>query len=299
MYVIMGATGNTGSLVANTLLSQGKQVRVVGRNGDHLKALVAKGAEPFIGDITQTEVAINAFGGAKFAYLMVPPNPNTKDYFEYENQVQEALAAGIETHGVKYAVTLSSVGAEKADKTGPIAGLHRLEERLNRIAGLNVLHLRAAYFMENTLGQADAILKIGSTVGPLRGDLKIPMIATRDIGARAADALLNLDFVEKQIQELHGQRDISYAEITSIIGAAIGKRDLKYSKISNDQFRGVLMGMGMSENMAGLLVEMADSLDSGYIKPLEGRTARNTTPTSFETFVAEEFLPLYHGRAAA
>jgi uncharacterized protein YbjT (DUF2867 family) len=299
MYVIIGATGNTGSVVANKLLSQGKQVRVVGRNGDHLKALVAKGAEPFTGDISNKDVAIKAFGGAKVAYLMVPPNPTVEDYFQYENQIQEAFASAIETHGVKYAVTLSSVGAEKTEKTGPIAGLHRLEERLNRIAGLNVLHLRAAYFMENTLGQVDAIVKMGGTVGPLRGDLKIPMIAARDIGARAADALLNLDFVEKQTQELHGQRDISYAEVTSIIGAAIGKRDLKYSKIPDEQFRGVLTSMGMSENIAGLLVEMAASLDSGYIKPLEGRTARNTTPTSFETFVAEEFLPLYQGKAAA
>ena len=299
MYVIIGATGNTGSVVAHKLLSQGKQVRVVARNGDHLKALVAKGAEPFIGDISQKDVAIKAFGGVKVAYLMVPPNPKVTDYFQYENQIEEAFASAIETHAVKYAVTLSSVGAEKKDKTGPIAGLHRLEERLNRIDGLNVLHLRAAYFMENTLGQADAIVKMGSTAGPLRGDRKIPMIATRDIGARAADALLNLDFVEKQIQELHGQRDLSYAEITSIIGAAIGKHDLKYSKISDEQFRGVLTSMGMSENMAGLLVEMAGSLDSGYIKPLEQRTARNTTPTSFETFVVEEFLPLYQGRVAA
>jgi len=299
MYVIIGATGNTGSVVANKLLSQGKQVRAVGRNPDHLRPLVAKGAEPFIGDVTSKTVATKAFAGAKFVYLMLPPNPKVNDYFEYEAQLQEAFAAAIETHDVRYAVTLSSFGAEKADNNGPIAGLHRLEERLNQIAGLNVLHLRAGYFMENTLGQADAIAQMGHTVGPPRGDLKIPMIAARDIGARAADALLNLDFVEKQTQELHGQRDISYAEVTSIIGAAIRRRDLKYSKISDEQFRGVLIRIGMSENLAVLMAEMASSLDSGYIRPLEGRTARNTTPTSFETFVAEEFLPLYHGKAAA
>ena len=299
MYVIIGATGNTGSVAANKLLAQGKKVRVVGRNADHLAPLVSKGAEAFVGHATDKDAMTKAFAGARAVYAMIPPDMSAADFPAYQNQVIEALATAIEKNGVKYAVSLSSVGAEQSEKTGPISGLHRLEERLNRISGLNTLHLRAAYFMENTLGQADAIAQMGFTAGPLRPELKFPMIATRDIGAFAADALSNLDFVGHQIEELQGQRDLSYADVTAIIGKAIGKPDLKYMKISSEQFHGALLQMGMSENAASLMVEMAESLDAGDIKPLHPRSPRSTTPTSYETFVAEEFLPIYQKKRPA
>ncbi len=298
-YVIVGATGHTGSAAASKLLANGKKVRAIARHADHLAPLTAKGAEAFAADATDKNAVTKAFSGAEAVYLMFPPDPKTPDYFAYANRMIDAFASAIEKNGVKYAVTLSSIGAERTEKTGPILGLHHLEKRLNGISGLNVLHLRAGYFMENTLGQADAIAQMGFAAGPLQPDLKLPAIAARDIGEYAGDALTRLDFAGHQVQELHGQRDISYAEITSILGKAIGKPDLKYSRITSEQFRATLMRIGMSENAASLLTEMAESLDSGYIRPLEARSPRNTTPTSYETFVAESFLPIYRSKRPA
>jgi len=230
----------------------------------------------------------------------MPPNATISDYKAYQQQVIESLGAAVEKNGVKFAVVLSSIGADKPENSGPVLGLRSLEERLNRISGLNVLHMRAAYFMENTLGQADAIKAMGSAAGPLRPELKIPMIATRDIGAFAADVLSRLEFAGQQVQELHGQRDLSFGEITSILGKAIGKRDLNYVTLTRDQFRDTLIKqVGMSQSVANLLAEMAESLDSGYLHPLEARTARSTTPTSYETFVQKEWLPKYQEKRAA
>jgi len=59
-----------------------------------------------------------------------------------------------------------------------------------------------------------------------------------------------------------------------------------------------LMGMGMSSNMVDSLLEMAEALNDGYMKPLEPRSPSNSTPTTFETFVAEEFLPAFRGQSA-
>lgn len=299
MYVVIGATGHTGSAVANELLANGKKVRVVSRNAQHLAPLVSKGAEPFTANVTDKDAVTKAFAGAQAVYVMLPPDQQTSDYFAYTDQLTEAMVSAIEKNSIKWAVSLSSVGADKPDKTGPIVALHRLEERLNRISGLNVLHLRAAYFMENTLGQADAIAHMGTAAGPLRPELKFPIIAARDIGQFAGDALSRLDFAGHKIQELHGQRDLSYDDITKTIGKAIGKPDLKYTRLTADQFDGVLVQMGMSEDMARLLVEMSDSMDSGYIKELEPRSPRNTTPTSYETFVVENLLPLYQSKRQA
>ena len=153
--------------------------------------------------------------------------------------------------------------------------------------------------MENTIPQAGAIRQMGTAAGPLRPDLKVSMIATRDIGNVAADVLLHPTIRGKQIRELHGQRDLSYTEVTAIIGKAIGKPDLRYAQVSGDQFRGALVQMGMSEQVANLLVEMTAALNSGKMRPLEPRTQQSTTPTSYETFVNESFVPAYQEQAAA
>lgn len=299
MYVITGATGNTGHIVAKRLLEQGKSVRVIGRSAERLAALSSLGAEPFVADLSDKPGLNRAFAGAEAAYLMIPPDLCSADFRAYQDQVTDAIVSAVERNEVGYVVALSSIGADKAEKTGPIVGLHILEEALKRISGLNTLSLRAAYFMGNTLPQISVIQHMGVTAGPLRPDLKVPMIATRDIGASAADALLRLDFKGFQAQELLGQRDLNYLEVTSIIGHAIGKPELKYNQIPYEHFGGALQQMGASQSIAKLFMEMSEALNEGHVRALEPRSARNTTPTSFETFVAEEFVPAYQGKSAA
>ncbi len=298
MYVITGATGNTGSVVARSLLSKGQKVRVIGRSAERLQSLAVQGAEPFVCNITDAEALARAFAGARAAYLMVPPDMASQDVRAYQARVSEAAGAALGKAGVKYAVFLSSIGADKIENTGPVVGLHDFEQRLNRVAGLNVLHLRAGYFMENTLAQIGAIKMLGIAAGPLRPDLKLAMIASRDIGAVAAEALRALDFSGQQTRELHGQRDISMAEVAAIIGLAIDQPGLVYIHAPDEQIRPALTQVGMSLDMANLLLEMAAALNSGHMRALENRSALNTTPTSYETFVAEQFVPRFRGKSA-
>ena len=299
MYVVLGASGNTGHVVAQNLLARQKKVRVVGRNSAHLQPLAAQGAEVFVGDVTDASALTQAMQQADSAYVMIPPNNASNDPRGYQQRVSDSIAAALKNAQVKNVVALSSIGADKPSGTGPIVGLHNLEHKLSQIAGPNVLFLRAAYFMENTMAQVGIIRMMGSAAGPLRPDLKVPMIATRDIGAAAADALLKLEFHGKQTRELLGQRDLNYNEVSAIIGKAIGRPDLKYIQPPNDQVRAGMVQSGMSDELARLLLEMADGLNSGHVRPLESRTAGNTTPTTFETFVAESFAPTYKQQAAA
>ena len=299
MFVVLGASGNTGHVVASNLLTAGQKVRVVGRNAAHLQTLAGKGAEIFTGDVTDAGALTKAFHGADSAYVMIPPNPTSTDPLGYANRVSDAIAAAVQKSGTKNVVALSSVGAEQASGVGPVVGLHNLEQKLNQINGANVLYLRAGYFMENTLPQVGAIHKMGYMVGPLRPDLKVPMIATRDIGAAATDALLHPSNGGKQTRELLGQRELSYTEVAAIIGKGIGKTDLKYVHLSDDQVRAALVQMGMSDQFARLLLEMTASLNAGKMRALEPRTSKNTTPTTYETFVAESFVPAFQQQAAA
>jgi len=299
MYVVLGASGNTGHVVAKNLLARGQKVRVVGRNAAHLQPLSAEGAEIFIGDVTDASALTKAFHKADAAYVMIPPNPTSDDFRAYQDRVSDAIAAAVQNAGVKHVVSLSSFGADKPSGTGPVVGVHELEQKLNQIDGANVLHLRAGSFMENTLPQVGTIRMAGSMIGPVSPNLKLPMIATHDIGAAAADALLRLAFHGKQTQELQGQRDLDYTEAAAIVGKAIGKPDLRYIQAPDGQIRAAMVQMGMSDNFAGLILEMAGALNAGHMRALEPRSAVNTTPTKFETFVAEAFVPAYQQQAAA
>src|SRR5713226_5932161 len=153
MYVILGATGNTGSVVANALLDKGKKVRVVGRDVKKLSKFTDRGAEAIAANVTDAESLSRAFAGAEAVYALVPPELASNDYRAFQKQAVEAIAQALETAGVKHVVALSSFGADKPDKTGPIAGLHDMESRFSQISGLNALFLRAGYFIENTLPQ--------------------------------------------------------------------------------------------------------------------------------------------------
>jgi uncharacterized protein YbjT (DUF2867 family) len=299
MYVVLGATGNSGSVVAETLLSKGEKVRAVGRSKERLAKIAARGAEPFVADQTDSASLTRAFEGARAAYFMVPPNVSSPDYRGFQAQVADAAGVAAEVAKLRYMVALSSYGAQHATGCGPISGLHPVERRLERVPGLNVLFLRAGYFMENTLPQVDAIKNFGVMAGPVKADAVLPMIATKDIGAAAAEALLKLDFSGHQTRELLGQRGLTYPEVAKIIGAAIGKPELAYLQAPKEQVPSILGSIGFSQDFTQYFLEMCDGINDGRVAALEPRSAKNTTPTSFEIFVKEVFIPAYRGQAVA
>jgi len=295
IYVILGASGNTGSIIADSLLSKGKKVRVVGREAGRLQRFVRQGAEVFTGDVSDATALSKAFSGARAAYLMLPPITSRED----QERESDAIAQAVKESGLGYAVHLSSYGAHVREGTGPVTGLHSAEQKLNAIGGLNVLHLRAAYFMENNLAAIGMIQGMGIFGHALLPDLKLPMTATRDVGDYAAQRLLDLDFSGKQTRELLGERDLSMAEATAIIARGIGKPDLRYEQFPYDQVQQGLEQMGMSRKKAAVYIEMFKAINAGVLAALEPRSRENTTPTSFETFVQDVFAPAYHGKPRA
>jgi uncharacterized protein YbjT (DUF2867 family) len=293
MYVILGASGNTGSIIADSLLSKGKKVRVVGRDTGRLQRFVRQGAEAFTGDMSDAAALSKAFSGARAAYLLLPPITSRED----QERESDAIAQALSESGLRYAVYLSSYGAHVPEGTGPVTGLHSSEQKLNAISGLNVLHLRAAYFMENNLAAISMIQEMGVFGHALLPDLKLPMMATRDVGNYAAQRLLHLDFSGKQTRELLGERDLSMTEATAIIARGIGKPDLRYKQFSHDQMQDALEQMGMPPKKAAVYVEMFRAINAGVLAAQEPRSRENTTPTSFEEFVQDVFAPAYHGKA--
>jgi uncharacterized protein YbjT (DUF2867 family) len=293
MYVILGASGHTGSTIANSLLLKGKKVRVMGRDVGRLERFVRKGAEAVTADVSDAAALTKGFSGADAAYLMLPPVTSREDQERQSN----AIASAVKESGLRYAVHLSSYGAHVPEGTGPVAGLHSSEQKLNAINGLNLLHLRAALFMENNLAAIGMVHGMGMIGNALLPHLKLPMIATRDVGDYAAQRLLDLDFSGKETRELLGERDLSMTEATAVIGHAIGKPDLRYEQFPYDRVLQVLTQMGIPPRTAALYIEMYKAINAGALAAQEPRSRENSTPTSFEEFVQDIFAPAYRGKA--
>ncbi|EIW15700.1 MULTISPECIES: NAD(P)H-binding protein [Pelosinus] len=295
MYVITGATSRTGSVVANYLIEKGQPVRVLGRNAERLSMFADKGVEVFVVEPTDQVALTEAFTGAKAVYVMLQPNyiATSNDFRAFQDRIMDAIMPALEKAKVKYVVSLSSWGADKPEGTGPVAGLHQLEQCLNRIAGLNVLHIRPGYFMENTLSQIDNILARNAAAGPFSPNVKFPFIATRDVGLAVGEALLKLNFQGKQSRELHGNQDLTMLEVATMIGKAIQQPSLTYVQDSKERTRRDLLDLNFSEHIIQLILEVADAMNAGHIQMLEPRSADNSTPTSYEKFVYETLLPLY------
>ncbi len=293
MYAITGATGHTGRIFAETLLKAGKKVRVLGRDAEKLKGLVAQGAEAVVGNVEDAEFLTQAFTGVTAAYILIPPNLQTPDILAYQNKIGEAQTEAIKKAGVKYVVHLSSIGAHSPVGTGPVAGLFYQERRLNKLPDTHVLHLRPGYFMENILNSIGMIKGMGINGGPLSADIKMGFTATRDIGNYAAKRLLALDFTGKEVQELIGSKDMTPQEFTSILGAAVGKADLKWVQFPDEDAFNSMTGMGISASMARSFVDMSQFLRNGGGNVVI-RDAENTTPTTGEQFAKEIFAPAFN-----
>jgi uncharacterized protein YbjT (DUF2867 family) len=298
MYAVLGATGNTGAVVAKKLLDMGERVRAVGRDAFKLGPLTELGAETVIADVHDAAALSKALAGAKGAYLMIPPQVKAADFLAATDKISDAITEAVKVSGVSHVAVLSSIGAQHPTKTGPIVPLHNFEEKLKRVPGLSALFFRPAYFMENLLLMIGLIQSMGFLAGSVKGDLKFPMIASRDVGEAAAKALVAGGFTGFSTQELLGQRDISNDEAAAVIGAAIGKPRLSYQSFPGFMVEQGLKQMGLPGKTARLMTEMSEAQNEGRLNPQEPRSEKNTTPTTIETFAHEVFVTAYNAKAA-
>ncbi|MCH8872994.1 NmrA family NAD(P)-binding protein [candidate division KSB1 bacterium] len=292
MYVIMGATGNIGSKLANILLDKGEKVKVIGRSAERLKPFVDHGAEAAVGDVADVGFLTNAFKGADAVFALIPPVYTAKDFRGYYNEIGTNIVKSIQESGVRHVLFLSSAGAHLPEKTGPVKGLYDVEQKLNKLDDVNILHLRPTYFMENLLTNIGMIKNMGINGGTIKGDIKFAMIATKDIAPVAADHLLKRDFSGKTVHELLGERDISMDEVTKVFGEKIGKPDLGYVQFSVEDAKKGMMDFGLSDDVSDQMVELSQAINDRIFAVNQPRTAKNTTVTSIEEF-ADFFAQLY------
>lgn len=289
MIVVTGATSNTGRAVAANLLEAGTEIRVVGRSLDRLQPFVSKGAEAFVAEPTDREAMMRAFRGAEAAYVMLQPGfiADSPDFPAYQQAVIDAIVPALVHHQVGNVVALSGWGANYLHASGPLYGLRQLENRLQEEGSLRVLALRPGWFMENAIPMITSIKESGKASSQLRGNLRLPMIATSDIGALAAKALLTPIQEGFQVREVQGPDEMTLTEAAAIIGKAVGFPEATYEQAFPIDVKAGMLSAGFSDHMAQAFVDMSDDVNAERIRMLQPMAERIVTTTRFETFVRQ------------
>ena len=261
MNVVTGANGQTGSVVAHTLLQRFKPVRVVLRRAEHAAAWQAKGAEVRVADLADQAALTQAFAGAETAYLMNPPAYQADDLFGCASQVHQSMINAAERAGISRVVALSSVGAQLAYGTGNILTTHDFETRLAQ-SRLQVAVLRAANFIENwawSLTPALVSGKLPSMFQPL--DRALPMVSVQDIGTTAAAML---EEAATGITELHGPEACSPRDTAAELGELAG-RSIEAVAVLRETWPTNFRAAGYSESAIGAFCEMFDGFNDGRV----------------------------------
>lgn len=286
MYVVFGATGQTGSAVADVLLDKKLHVRVVLRSDKAAGIWQSKGADVAFADVTDASAMTEVLQGATGVYALNPPAYKSADMFALAREVGARYAEAIKRSGVRKAVLLSSVGSQHAAGTGNILTTHILENIFGEMA-IPVTFLRAASFMDNWNGVAKVAAEKGvlpSFYQPL--ERKLPMVATRDIGRTAAFALTE-EWTGKRIIELHGAADYSPDDTAAAFARALG-RDVRAVAIPESEWQRTVEGFGFSPEAAASYGEMMRGFNSGHIV-FENNAATETRKgeTTIEDYAAE------------
>ncbi len=285
-FTITGSLGNISKPLTQILLAAGHQVTVISSNADKVKEIEELGATAAIGSVEDIGFLTQAFSGKDAIYTMVPPNFGAPDIRAFIAGTGEKYAKAIEASGVKHVVNLSSIGADLTGGTGPIAGLHDVENTFNKLEGVAVKHLRAAFFYTNFFGNLDMIKYAGILGSNYAAETTLVLVHPKDIAAAAAEELQQ-SFTGKSIRYIAGD-ERKAADIAKVIGKAIGKPELPWIAFSDEDALQGLLGAGMSEPMAKSYVEMGQAMGSGQLyehyfnhKPAE------LSPVKLEDFALE------------
>lgn len=285
IFAVMGASGHIGHAIVEDLLKRGHIVRAIGRSEEKLRPLMLKGAEGVCLNFEDAGALSNAFTDAYAVFTMIPPSSSEKNYGDYQDRVGDAICQAIKRSGTKHVVNLSSIGADLDEGTGPIKGLHRLEKRLDALEGLDFLvHLRPDFFMENVENYIPMIKSKGVFMSPYDENLPIAMVATRDIGWKAADFLDSTAPLGHLVFEFIGPKDVTMNHVAEVFGVVFDHPGLKYQQISMDDARKGMLASGMSPDLVDLLIEMYEGFNSGLIVATEELKPTHRGITTFEEY---------------
>lgn len=259
--VITGSIGNISKPLTETLVKAGHQVTVISSNANRADDIKALGVTAAIGSVEDVNFLTVAFKGADVVYAMVPPNFGASQWKNWIAGIGQNYADAIKANGIKKVVHLSSIGAHLEDGTGPVTGIHRVEEIYNKLDGVAVKHLRPGFFYTNLYANVDMIKHAGIIGSNWGADTQMVLVHPADIAVAAAEEIQS-DFTGKSIRYIASDEKTA-AEIAKALGTAIGKPELPWIEFSDADNIAGAVGAGLPEEIATNYTEMGVSVRTG------------------------------------
>ncbi len=257
---LTGSLGNISKPLAETLVAAGHEVTIITSKQDKVAAIEALGAKAAVGSVEDVDFLTRAFSGKDAVYTMVPPNFGAADIRKFIASVGEKYAKAIQASGVKQVLNLSSIGAHLDGGTGPIAGLHDVEQTYAKLADVAIKHLRPAYFYVNFYGSIGMIKHTGILGSNYDAETPLVLVHPNDIAAAAAEELQQ-GFTGHSIRYVVSDESTA-AEVASVLGEAIGKPELPWVEFNDEDTLQGMIQAGLPEVMAKSYVEMGDATRS-------------------------------------
>lgn len=286
---VVGATGRIGAKLTENLLAKGHSVKALSRGGAALDALVAKGAEPFIGSFDTGDGEFGRFfEDADAAFLMVKTLWVAEEFHGHYPEVALRFFDALRDSPVKLAVSLTAMGSELSGNTGHFQGFHTLDQILNRLRDINLVHLQGGWFMEDLARWADAIAqhdRIGFTLAP---DVNAPWVSIQDVVDFAAKELDTPTDQHRSVRQLG--IDYTMTEIAALIGRALGREvDYRFVDSSDREVETVFRERFGTLDRWVYDKNTAAALNDGRVKFRDDRPA---LPTTMDEFVKDTLKPL-------
>jgi uncharacterized protein YbjT (DUF2867 family) len=290
---ITGSLGNISRRIVEILAAKGHEVTVVSHTTERKKDIEALHAKAAIGSVENPGFLAKAFDGADAVYTMVPPDFNTPDYKEFTLRVSRNYAKAIVQAGVRHVVNLSSVGSPVAG-IKPLTEYCNMEENLDQLEGVHVLHLRPGMFYTNFYGSIGMIRQMGVIGNNFDETVNMVMTHPADIAEAASEALDKLSFSGKQVKYIVSDEK-NGKQLTQILAEALGRPDLRWMHFTDEQLLGGLMQNGFSKHVAeNYLVAMGVAIREGLLEKHYRKNQHEVFgKTGFGDF-AKEFAYVYH-----
>lgn len=288
--------GNIGRELTTLLLADKQKVTIITRNPEKVADLVKKGAKLVKGSIDDTKTLDEALKGANALYWLTPPI-SRPDHSKWAAQTAKLAAEAVKKHKIDRVVVQSSVGAQNGPGAGPVGALLAVEKAFEG-ACKNVTHLRAGFFMENLFHNLSTIASDGVMYATFPENVAIPMVATRDIAAKAKVLLTDTKWKGHQCLGVHGPKDLSYADIAAELTKTLGKK-VRYMEISIDQAKKAMLQMGMPDFAATAMCELYKASREGKLNAAEPRTKDTTTTTTLKMWAEKVMKPALKKAEAA
>ena len=256
--IVTGSLGNISKPLTEELVEKGHLVTVISRKPEKQKDIESLGARAAIGYVEDVKFLSTIFTGADAVYCMEPPYNHDAEKLIH-NYVQ-----AIQQSGVKRLVNLSSIGAHTNKGNGILAFYYNMETILTKLpSDVAITFVRPGGFYYNLFRFIDTIKTQGVIASNYGGDDKLPWVSPIDIAAAVAEELVT-PFAGRKVRYVVSD-ELPCDEVATILGTAIGKPDLKWIVIPDEQMQSRLIAAGFNPQLAERFVEMNASTHSGQL----------------------------------